>query len=147
MIYISSDHGGFELKIHLTKFLKEKGYGFSDEGPHEHIPEDDYPDYVVPVLKKINLGDDGAVFICRNGVGVNIIANKFKGIRAGLSWSKEHAASHRNDDDTNVLTLPADYIDSNTAEEILESWLSTPFSGLEKHKRRLNKLSEYGHQI
>lgn len=80
------------------------------------------------------------IVICRNGVGVSMFANKIKGIRAGISWNPKQAKSSRNDDNTNVLALPSDYIDSKTALEIVDVWLKTKFSNDKRHLRRLAKV-------
>ncbi len=141
MIYLTADHGGYNLKNSLTAYLKENGYEVSDEGPFELKKDDDYPDYVFPVIKKLQLEPkDKAIVICRNGVGVSMYANRFDGIRAALSWKKEQAASSRNDDNSNVLALPSDYISEKEAYEIAETWLNTDFSEEERHKRRLQKV-------
>jgi RpiB/LacA/LacB family sugar-phosphate isomerase len=143
MIYLSSDHGGFELKNRLAEYLKEKGLQVSDEGPYTLEPGDDYPDTVSPVLKKFaENNNDKAILVCRNGVGVSMTANKFKGVRAVLSWNSAHAQSSRKDDDTNVLALPSDHISEVEAFNIVETWISTPFGGEERHVRRLGKVAE-----
>lgn len=142
MLYITSDHGGLKLKNRLVEFLKQKNIEFEDCGPNKLITNDDYIDYVIPVMRRVlESPKNEAVLICRNGVGVSIAANRFKGIRCALSWNASHAVSSRNDDDANVLALPADYISENEAESILESWLNKNFSKEERFVRRLNKLS------
>ncbi|OGC56585.1 hypothetical protein A3H26_01690 [candidate division WWE3 bacterium RIFCSPLOWO2_12_FULL_36_10] len=143
MLYITSDHGGLKLKSRLIEFLKQKNIEFEDCGPNELIPSDDYTDYVIPVMRKVlESPKNNAVLICKNGVGVSIIANRFKGIRCALSWRLEHAVSSRNDDDANVLALPANYISEDEAEIILENWLNKDFSKEERFVRRINKLEE-----
>ena len=143
MLYITSDHGGLKLKSRLVEFLKRKNIEFEDCGPNELIPSDDYTDYVIPVMRKVlESPKNNAVLICKNGVGVSIIANRFKGIRCALSWRLEHAVSSRNDDDANVLALPANYISEDEAEIILENWLNKDFSKEERFVRRINKLEE-----
>jgi len=143
MLYITSDHGGLKLKSRLVEFLKRKNIEFEDCGPNELIPSDDYTDYVIPVMRKVlESPKNNAVLICKNGVGVSITANRFKGIRCALSWRLEHAVSSRNDDDANVLALPANYISEDEAEIILENWLNKDFSKEERFVRRLNKLEE-----
>src|SRR3989344_5984779 len=111
MIYVSSDHGGLELKNKLVAYLTQKNVEVTDMGPFELDSDDDYPEYVLPVVEAV-LGakDNKGMLICRNGEGVSMLANKFKGVRAVLSWNSNHAKSSRNDDDTNILALPADYI-------------------------------------
>ena len=140
-IYITSDHGGFELKNKLFGYLKQKGFDVMDMGPEQYIENDDYPDYVAPAMKKVQENSENkAILICRNGVGVCIAANKFKGIRAGLSWNTKHVQSARTDDDINTLCLGADYLNFGKAKKIAETWLNTKFSGDERHVRRLRKV-------
>lgn len=140
MIYITSDHGGFALKQKIVEYFKKVGLEIADEGPFELIPDDDYPDYIIPVMRKVQQdASNRAIVICRNGVGVCIAANKFKGVRAALSWNPKHAESTRKDDNSNVLALPADYINEKEAMEIIGTWLKTPFSKEERYTRRINK--------
>lgn len=142
MIYISSDHGGFNLKKYLIETFKNKGVEIQDLGPKDLNGEDDYPDFASELAKKIQESPENkGILICRNGVGMSITANRFRGVRAALSWNAQHAISSRNDDDANVLSLPADYISENEATDIVEKWLNTPFSNQERMKRRLDKLS------
>ena len=144
MIYLASDHGGFDLKNLIAKYLASQKILVEDVGAFEKVIGDDFADYVLPAVEKIqtDLKNAKGIFVCRNGVGVCIMANKFRGIRAGLSWNPKHAASLRNDDDTNVLTLPADYIDEQKALEIVLTWLKTPFNADARFLRRLKKISE-----
>ncbi|KKS59699.1 MAG: hypothetical protein UV27_C0025G0005 [candidate division WWE3 bacterium GW2011_GWA1_42_46] len=122
MIFLSSDHGGLEIKKEIARYLEEGGI------PHEDLG------------KMLETSDSKGVLICRNGVGVTIAANRYKGIRAGLSWNETHAASSRRDDNTNVLTLAADYVKIHEALTIFKAWMNTPFSNEERHKRRLAKI-------
>lgn len=144
MLYLAADHGGFELKEHLKSFLKEGGVEYKDMGAHKFDPDDDYPDFVVPAVLEVAKNDAGnrAILICRSGVGEVIIANKFKGIRATLSWSVEHAAKSRAHNNTNILALPGDYISKKEAEEIVAEWLTAKFTKEERHVRRLSKISD-----
>jgi ribose 5-phosphate isomerase B len=140
MIFIASDHGGFELKNKIINHLEYKGLSCKDLGPYELHPEDDYPDYVKPLVNKVLVKPDNrGVLLCRNGVGVCMLANKFKGIRAVLSWNTKHAASSRNDDNTNVLCLPVDYIFEEEAINTVDVWLNTPFGNAPRYLRRLKK--------
>ena len=144
-IYIASDHGGFEIKQMYVEILNKAGFDVQDYGPKSKLQDDDYPDYIVPMI--INMQKDKSspgIVICRNGVGVSIAANKFKGIRAGLCFSPRHVISARNDDNINVLAIPADYITKETAVEILHEWLNTPFSNEERHTRRIDKINRLG---
>ena len=141
MIYIASDHGGFDLKERIIDFLKQNGYEVEDRGAFVFDPADDYSDFTIPALKELEKDPNGkAILLCRNGVGVSILANKFKDVRAALSWNKVHARTSRNDDNSNVLALPADFISEKDAFDIVETWLNTPFSNTERHIRRLGKI-------
>ena len=143
MIYIASDHGGFKLKEKIEEHLHSKGLQVQDLGPDRLDPTDDFPDFAVPVAKKVaeNQGSLG-VLLCRNGVGVEVAANKINGVRAALSWDPRHAASSRHDDNSNVLALPADYLDEKKAVEVLDAWLSTPYSKEARFERRIKKKEE-----
>lgn len=145
-VYIASDHGGFELKNFLGDELKARGYKVEDLGPTTYNPSDDYPDYAKKVAGAVSSAQDSVtgISICRNGVGVSVVANKFKGIRCALSWNPEHAKSARNDDNANVLALPADYISKEVALETALAFLETPFSNEERHVRRLHKYGDTG---
>ena len=137
-VLIASDHGGFKLKQKLIPYLEKKGYTVQDFGPSKYKKDDDYPDFILPLAKKIkrNLG----IIICRNGQGASIAANKIKGARAVTGFSTKMVKSTRQDDNANILSLPADYITETEAKRITSIFLKTPFSNLARHKRRLKKI-------
>ena len=141
-IYLGSDHGGFSLKQKLAAFLQKEGFSVKDFGPFQLDPQDDYPDFVVPAAKAVarEKGSLGIV-LCRNGQGVCIACNKVKGIRAVTGFSLKMVKSTKADDDANILCLPADYLSEKEAKEIVLSWIKEPFSGQERHLRRLRKVS------
>ncbi len=143
-IYISSDHAGFELKEKIKDFLENKEINLKDLGPKEYIENDDYPDYAIPLAQKV-VDDDNArgILICGNGVGVCIAANKVKGARAGIACNSWMAKTMREDDNTNIICLPARDIKQQEAAEIIETWMETSFSSAKRHKRRLKKISEF----
>ena len=142
-IYLASDHGGFKLKEKIEEHLHSKGLQVQDLGPDKLDPTDDFPDFVVPLAKKVAVEKDSlGIVLCRNGVGVEIAANKVDGVRAALSWDPKHAASSRRDDNSNVIALPADYLDENKAIEVLDAWLSTSYSKEPRFERRLKKIEE-----
>ena len=144
MIYIGADHRGYELKEKLKIYLTELGFDYEDLGAKELVPDDDYPDYALAVAQKVAADSENnrGILICGSGVGVDVVANKVKNIRSALCFSIEQAKASRNDDDTNVLSLPADYISEDLVREIVKTWLKTPFSNLEHHVRRIKKISE-----
>ncbi len=146
-VVISSDHGGWEMKKYLVEKLSGDGIEVTDLGPQNLDANDDYPETVAQAIETVQESNTVlGILICRNGVGVNIVANKTTGIRAGLSWTVPHAISHRRDDHTNILTLPADYITKETALAIASAWLSTEPSKEPRHLRRLRKLEKRGNR-
>jgi len=141
-VYIASDHGGFELKNYLMEKLVAKGFKVEDLGFKTYDPKDDYPDLLVGLSLATRESINPTIVICRNGVGVSVLANKIDGVRCALSFNPEHARSARQDDDANFLALPADYITKEVALETALAFLETPFSNEERHVRRLEKLEE-----
>ncbi len=144
MIYLASDHGGYKLKEHLKKYLKAEKVEFEDVGAKKLLKNDDYPDYAKVASQKVSRNPmrDVAILICRSGQGVCIVANKFKNVRAALVWNTMEAKMSRNDDMTNVLCLPSDYISYNMAENIVDVWLNTAYSTETRHLRRVKKISD-----
>ena len=144
MIYIGADHRGYKLKEVLKAYLKELNFEFEDLGAFELNLDDDYPDYATLVAKKVaeDPENNRGILICGSGVGVDIVANKFKGVRSALCFETSQARASRNDDNTNVLSLSSDFTDENSAKEIVKIWLETPFSRLERHVRRVEKIKE-----
>ena len=142
MIYLGADHRGYNLKEDIKKFLAETGNDFEDMGNFKHDPDDDYTDFAKLVAGKVsqNPETDKGILICGSGVGVDIAANKFHGVRSALADDIATAKQSREHDDTNVLSLPADEVDYELAKKIVSSWLSTPFSNGEKYKRRIDKM-------
>ncbi len=148
LIYIGADHKGFRLKEILKKFLKEQGYEIVDVGNEKYDENDDYPDFAKLVARAV--GQDPwnrrGILICGSGVGVNVVANKFKGVRSALVSNSDQAYLSRHDDDANILSLAAEFSDEETAKQILKTWLTTPFSDEEQHKRRIDKIREIENQ-
>ena len=142
-IYIGADHRGFELKEALKKFLIDSGYQVVDLGAAHYDKDDDYPDFAKLVAQKISDNpEDRGILICRSGAGVDIVANKFKGARSALVTDVKQAELVRYDDDTNVLSLASELTNEEQAKKIADVWLKTPFSGLEKDKRRIEKIDK-----
>jgi RpiB/LacA/LacB family sugar-phosphate isomerase len=149
MLYIASDHGGFNLKEQIKVFLQTENMGVTDLGPAFLNSDDDYPDFAALVAEKVsaNPQNDCGILICRSGQGVNITANKFKDVRAALVWNAKEAVASRTDDLSNVLSIPADYVTAEQATEIVKVWLETPIGTIERHVRRVNKIKELENKI
>jgi len=143
-IFIGADHRGYKYKEQIESFLNTAGHDVTDKGAFELDPADDYPDYAFAVAEEVtgNPGSRG-ILLCGSGVGVDIAANKVRGIRAAYIESSEHAAQSREDDDTNVLVLDAITFDTSKDYKIIETWLNTEFSGAERHVRRIKKITDY----
>ena len=129
MIAIGADHGGYKLKEEIKKYLEEKGIEYTDIGTFSE-ERTDYPIYAEKVAKKIASGEcDKGIIACRSGVGMAMVANKFKGIRAGSIHSELEAKFAKSDDDINVVTLGGDYLTVNEAICIIRNWIATEFKG------------------
>ena len=139
MIYLASDHGGYSLKENLKFEIQNLKLEFEDCGNTALDEEDDFVDFASQAAQKIKEGDFG-LFFCRNGVGVDIVANRYQNIRSVLGFDEQQVRMARNDDDCNVLCLPADYLDEEKANKLVEIFLNTPFSEEERFKRRLEKI-------
>ena len=144
MLYLATDHRGFQLKEAIKRFLTERGIAFEDCGASSYMEGDDYVDFASAAAEKIvaNPLEHKGIFLCGSGHGVDMVANKYRGIRAALCWDEDEAKKSRNDDDANVLVLVADETDEPEAYRIVTLWLATPFSGAERHVRRLGKIQE-----
>lgn len=141
MIAIGSDHGGFELKEELKKYLKELGLEYKDYGAFS-TDKVDYPVFAKEVSTAVQKGEcEKGILICRSGYGMAMVANKFKGIRSAPCFCKKAAQFSRLHNDTNVLALGADYVKVDEAKEILKTWLETEFEG-GRHQRRLDLVTE-----
>ncbi len=147
IIYLGADHRGFNLKESIKQFLKDSGYTVVDLGNTRYEEGDDYTDFVKSVAEKVAADPSGSrgVVACGSGVGADIVANRFRGVRSVLGFSPNQAADSRNDDDTNVLSLAADYFDLDQAKKIVSVWLQTPFSGEERYKRRIKEIDDLGY--
>ncbi len=143
-IYLGADHGGFNLKEDVEKYLIRAGYTVEDKGNDVFDPDDDYPQFAAKVALGVLAGDedDRGIIVCTGAQGVAIAANRFKGIRASVVWDAHEAKMTRNDNDSNVLCLPGRIMTDNPDlwQGIVETWLSTPFSRAVRHHRRVKEL-------
>lgn len=144
---MGADHAGWELKETLEDFLNEKGYKIVDMGNQNLVEDDDYPDFGYAVAKRV-VTDEGShgIVICGNAQGICIVANKVKGARAATGFNHEVAKTSRTDDNANILCLPGRHLTTAEAKKIVDAWLSTEFSGAERHLRRLNKVTAIENQ-
>ncbi len=143
IIYIGADHRGFNLKEAVKNFLRERGYQVIDVGDEVYNEQDDYPNFAVQVAKKVGSDYENSrgILICGSGVGMSIVANKFRRIRAGLIMNADHAFDARTEDDINVLVLPADFLTSDVVRKVLIAWLETPFSREPRYLRRIEEIT------
>lgn len=144
LIYIGADHRGYALKERLKQHIKDSGYEVVDLGNSRLDPSDDYPDFAKLVAKNVQADPEArrGVLICGSGVGVDIVANKFDRIRSALVSSADQASASREDDDTNILCLAADFVDEIDAKKIVTAWLLAQFRGEERHKRRISQINQ-----
>lgn len=140
-VIVGADHRGFALKEGLKARLTEHGHTLEDVGAHTMDPMDDYPDFGVAVGRAVAQDSNArGIVICGSGVGVAIAANKIGGARAGTVATPEQARAVRADEDLNILALSADALDFDRALPIVTAFLTTPFSGEDRHVRRISKL-------
>ena len=144
-IYIGTDHAGFELKEELKIFLEKLGCEVEDKGAYEFNEEDDYPDFIFPVVKAVAEDiardlDSRGIVIGGSGQGEAIVANKVKGIRAAVVYDEYSAKMSREHNDANIISLGNRTVSISKAKELVRLWLETPFSNEERHKRRIEKI-------
>lgn len=139
---IAADHGGFELKETIRKFLLDKGFKVKDFGARAYDKDDDYPDFVVPLARAVAAADvDKAIAICGSGVGAAIAANKVAGVRAALIHENFSAHQGVEDDDMNMICMGGRVTGYAAAQELAETFLNAKFTGAERHRRRLEKVT------
>jgi len=141
MIWLANDHAGVELKNIVIEELKRQDIPYEDLGTNGHEPTD-YPPLAHQVALKVSEEpNDRGIVICKSGQGMAMAANRHKNVRASVAWNKEVARETREDNDSNVLSLPSGYIDEQEAINILREWLQTPFSQAERHHRRVKQIN------
>lgn len=142
-IYLGSDHRGFYLKEKIAKWLFEWGYEFTDLGAETYNEKDDYTKYASSVASLV--GEDKNAFgilLCGSGVGVDVMANKFDGIRASIGIDAEQVRSGRKDDDMNILVIAAEHTDEHLTREMVKAFLESKFDGKPRHRRRLEEIAK-----
>lgn len=146
-IALGSDHGGYQLKENLKKYLKELNVEYVDFGC-ESEESIDYPDIGFNVATEVKSGKyDRGILICGTGIGMSVVANKVRGIRAALCYNEFTARCAREHNDANILVLGGRVIGSGLAKEIVKIWLNTKFCQEERHINRLNKIKQEENKI
>lgn len=148
MVYFACDHRGFALKEVLKAFLAEQGYVAEDVGAFVYNKDDDYVDFARLAVEKIaqNPEEHKGILICGSGHGMDMAANKYKGIRAALCLNTSVAVQSREHENANVLVLASDLVSLDLAKEIVSAWLNTTFTGEERNVRRLKKVGDIEQQ-
>ena len=142
MIYLGADHRGYELKEVIKAYLLSIGMEVEDVGAFGFDPDDDYFDFGIKVASAIegNGGTSFGILLCGSGHGMDMVANRFPRVRAILGFNDEVTAQGRQDEDANILILPADFVGENEACERVSLFLQTEFSREQRHMRRIGKL-------
>ncbi|HUD06625.1 MAG TPA: RpiB/LacA/LacB family sugar-phosphate isomerase [Candidatus Saccharimonadales bacterium] len=142
-VYVGTDHHGYHLKEKLLAHLAKHGYQVVDEGDKKLDPNDDFPVFASRVVNQILASDDAdprGILLCGSGQGMCMAANRYQGIRASLGWSKDAIRASRNDDNANVLCLPVDELGEEKTMSLVDTFLTTEFSGAPRYIRRLNEI-------
>jgi len=142
-IFVGADHNGFHLRNSLISYLQRAGYDVVDEGDQRLDPDDDFPVFAHKVVSEVLTSDDPdprGILICGSGQGMCMAANRFNGIRSALVYDRASARSSRNDDNSNVMCLPANILEKDETNVLVETWLSTPFAKAPRFVRRLHQL-------
>lgn len=143
-VHIASDHAGFELKSVLSAHLAEAGHEVIDHGAEVYDADDDYPSFCIAAGEAV-VADPGSlgVVIGGSGNGEQIAANKVTGVRAALVWNEDTAKLARQHNDANVISVGARQHSEEELESLIDVFLAEPFSGEERHQRRIDLMARY----
>ncbi|MBR6532491.1 RpiB/LacA/LacB family sugar-phosphate isomerase [Candidatus Saccharibacteria bacterium] len=143
MIYLGADHRGFEIKNNIFKFLKNSGLDVKDVGAYNYDPKDDYNDFAVTVARAVRREKESCgILICGSGIGMSIQANRFKGVRATAATDDRLVKVSREHNNANVLCLSADVSSEEQMQELIKTFLTTPFLAEPKYIHRNVRLDE-----
>ncbi len=147
-VHIATDHAGMELSSHLIGHLRDKGYDVVDHGPREYDANDDYPAFCINAAQAVaddrQAGMDAlGIVLGGSGNGEQIAANKVRGIRAALAWNLDTARLARQHNDANVVAVGGRQHSVDEAAQIIDAFLEEPFSGDERHVRRIGQIARY----
>ena len=152
-IFIGTDHAGYVLKEKLVSSLKAAGYEVHDKGAYEYNEHDDYPDFIIPVAKEVSKDPNNVkgIIIGATGQGEAIVANRFPNVRAVVYYGEvpcvvddeaDIIVRSREHNNSNILSLGARFLTEETMMKAVRQWLETPYSGSERHVRRLAKIDK-----
>lgn len=141
MIFLATDHAGFDLKEKIRHRLAERRIAFEDFGTFSSQPVD-YPGLAKQLARAVLKHNGKGIMFCGSGQGMAIVANRLRGIRAAVVWSAKMAVETREDNDANIASLPARFINEQTAWDVVSAFLSTSFSHADRHKRRIKQIDE-----
>ncbi len=143
-VFVGADHNGFRLKEHIEHYLRSLGHEVKDVSGNKLDPHDDFPVHAAKVATSVLSEQDSVgILLCGSGQGVCMAANRYKGIRASLIWNEEEARSSRNDDDANILCLPArEFQTLDEVKSMIDIWFKTPFDGAARFVRRIKQMDE-----
>lgn len=145
-IGVAADHGGFELKEYLVERLRQAGYKVTEFGNRQPKPDDDYPDFVIPLARVVAGGEvNCGIAVCGSGVGACVVANKVAGARASLIYETFSAHQGVEDDDMNMICLGGLVVGHSLAWELVKTFLQAKFSGTERFQLRLAKVAVLEH--
>lgn len=140
-IYIGADHRGYELKEKLFDFLAEQGHEIEDLGAYELDGKDDYTHYAEKVGSIVGRDESvRGILLCGSGVGMDVVSNKFDGVRASIGLSPEQVKAGRREDDMNILVIASDYTTETIAKNMVQMFLTTKFAAKKRYKRRLEDI-------
>jgi len=146
-IYLAADHAGYNLKQQIKKYLGGAGHEVKDFGAHEEHSTDDYPDYIHPLAQAVASDPDNlrGIIFGGSGQGEAMVANRYRGIRAAVYYGgpEDIVLLSRRHNNANVLSIGARFVDGPQTQDMIKSWLETPFNtegDNERHLRRINKI-------
>lgn len=147
-IHIGSDHAGLELKAFLISHLTKSGHDVTDHGPYEYDALDDYPIFCIPAAEATAADPDSlGIVLGGSGNGEQMAANKVKGVRAALVWSNEIARLAREHNNANVISIGGRMHLPEFCAELIDTFISTPFSFDERHMRRIGQIADYENEV
>ncbi len=142
-VYLAADHAGFKLKEEIKKYLSGQNYDIEDSGAFSFEKDDDYPEFISKAAEKVSGDPDSrGIIFGKSGAGEEIVANKFKNIRAVLGFSEENVRLSREHNDANILSLGSEFETLEKAKVLVKIFLETPFSEEERHKRRIEEIED-----